>query len=223
MTRDEAIRRARELSRIQRQSQNSTGTNYLTPQSNQEAKVAKRVEKIKDWIYDAVKPTTGTDMTFFSDAISSTKTLTRTNMTQGGQLPFSEMFRVIGIGAYISPLFYTDTSTSDAIGWIKNLTTGNYQLKIMNKTYVRGPLSAILAQNNARINITQASGADGTVMTLDAPFYKTYGYFPIAGGEITLNNGVNFSVDVDLATAAGASNIFYLNIFLMGYRFRPIQ
>ena len=183
----------------------------------------RRVEKIKYWIYDAVKPTAGTDMTFFSDAISSTKTLTRTNMTQGGQLPFSEMFRVIGIGAYISPLYYSDASPSDAIGWLKAVTTGNFSLKIMNKTYIKGPISAILGQNNPRIGITQATAADGEVITLDAPFYKSYGYFPITGGEVTLNNGVNFSVDVNLESAPGAANIYYLNLFLNGYLLRPIQ
>ena len=181
-------------------------------------------EKIKDWIYDSYNPTNGTDATFFSTPIGGSKTLTNTNMTQGGQLPFSEKFRVIGIGAYITPFVnYDSSSNTDLLDFLKKIQTGNWSLKIMNKTYLQGSLSAILAQNRIEVKTTQATAADGAVVTLDAPFYKEYGYFPVTGGEFTLNNGVNFSITVNWDAAVGASNPFSLYLVLFGLRFRPIQ
>ena len=181
-------------------------------------------EKIKDWIYDSYVPTVGTDATFFSTPIGGTKTLTQTNMTQGGQLPFSEKFRVIGLGAYVTPLVKQDVaSNTDLLDYISKIQEGNWSLKIMNKTYLQGAISSILSQNRVEAKITQAAAADGAVVTMDAPFYKTYGYFPVTGGEFTLNNGVNFSVTVNWDASVGAANMFRLYIVIFGLRYRPIQ
>jgi len=180
-------------------------------------------ERIKDWIYDSYVPTTGTDATYFSTAIGGAKTLTYTNMTQGGQLPFSEKFRVIGIGAFITPLVSFDASTTDLMGYLQKIQTGNWSLKIMNKTYLQGSIASILAQNRIDASVLQASASDLSWVTLDAPFYKTYGYFPITGGEFTLNNGVNFSITVNWDEAVGADNPFRLYLVMFGLRFRPIQ
>ena len=184
------------------------------------------VEVISSWLYDSIQPQAATTAVYFAAPITALKSKTLTNLTQARLIPFTEVFKITGIGAYIHPLMANIDLTDDPSDWdmIHHLTNGYWELKIGRKDYGESSIDMILAFHP--VFCCCGSSSLGTACQVmwaqESPFVRNKGFWQFSR-HVLLAPGVNFEVDVTWDVASDAANTKYLKIVLIGERKRPKQ
>lgn len=179
-------------------------------------------EIISDWIYDSVSPqTTTSSSVFFTVSVGGLKTLADTNLSPSGQLPFTERFHILGIGADIRPKVRNVSNPAD-LAALDAMLDGSWEFVLNNKTYERGPICGI---TSFKVEATGQIAASTLPLFVFNPFFHAKGYWPFAQGYV-LNPGAPFSVEVIWRNAPGAAlavNPWQLYLYLFGARERTVQ